>query len=63
MKYRVTAPASIRIVVKLAGSMAVCRRAMRQRTELPAKANMASRVETIIRGFKGLLSFEGHIHY
>src|SRR6185369_12528880 len=44
------APEARRIEVKLAASIAVSRSAMRQSSELPAKANMANRVSAAMRG-------------
>src|SRR5258708_6697592 len=44
------APDASRIEVKLAASIAVSRSAMRQSSELPAKASMANRVSEATRG-------------
>jgi hypothetical protein len=45
----VIAPDTIRIVVKLAGSIPLCFNAMRQSKELPAKAIMANSVSNVSR--------------
>src|SRR5262245_56879985 len=45
-----SAPEASLIVVKLAASIAVSRRATRQSSDLPANASMANRVSNAIRG-------------
>src|SRR2546421_12836400 len=58
--HNVTAPATSRMLVKLAGSMCVCRNAIRHSTELAANASNANRAAPAARFISGPALSDAH---